>query len=397
MKEIFLLKLGEIVLKGANKRQFEARLRQNVRRRMKKYGNFDVYLMQSTVYVEPMDEDCDVDGAWEACRSIFGVVSLCRCRPCEKNIDAIFEAIENYLGDDLDCAKSFKVESKRSDKRFPLTSIQLSQEIGGRLAEAHPSVAVDVHHPDYTVFVEVRDLAAYVHGPAEPGAGGLPTGVGGRAMCLLSGGIDSPVAAYMIGKRGVEIECVHFFSYPYTSQLAKDKVVELARLVTRYTGKMTVNIVSFTEIQEAIRDNCPEEYFTLIMRRFMMEISARIAKWDGCGALITGENLGQVASQTMEAMAVTGAVVDIPIFMPLIGMDKEEIVTIARKIGTMETSILPYEDCCTVFTPRHPKTKPTLGQLIEAEKKLDRQALIEKALQDIEKIKVNYHEDEPRL
>ena len=393
MKEIFLMKLGEIVLKGANKRQFEARLRQNVRRRMRKYGNFDVYLMQSTVYVEPMDEDCDVDGAWEACRSIFGVVSLCRCRPCEKNVDAIFEAIENYLGDDLDCAKSFKVESKRSDKRFPLTSIQLSQEIGGRLAEAHPSVAVDVRHPDYTVFVEVRDLAAYVHGPAEPGAGGLPTGVGGRAMCLLSGGIDSPVAAYMIGKRGVEIECVHFFSYPYTSQLAKDKVVELARLVTKYTGKMTVNVVSFTEIQEAIRDNCAEEYFTLIMRRFMMEISQRIAKHDGCGALITGENLGQVASQTMEAMAVTGAVVDIPIFMPLIGMDKEEIVTIARKIGTMETSILPYEDCCTVFTPKHPKTKPTLAQLIEAEKKLDREALILRALENIEKIKVNYHED----
>ena len=393
MKEIFLLKLGEIVLKGANKRQFESRLRQNVRRRMKKYGNFDVYLMQSTVYVEPMDEDCDVDGAWEACRSIFGVVSLCRCRPCEKTTDAIFEAIENYLGDDLDCAASFKVESKRSDKRFPLNSIQLSQEIGGRLAEAHPSVRVDVHHPDYTVFVEVRDLAAYVHGPAEPGAGGLPTGVGGRAMCLLSGGIDSPVAAWMIGKRGVEIEAVHFFSYPYTSQLAKDKVVELARLVTKYTGKMTVNVVSFTEIQEAIRDNCPEEFFTLIMRRFMMEISMHIAKHDGCGALITGENLGQVASQTMEAMAVTGAVVDIPIFMPLIGMDKEEIVTIARKIGTMETSILPYEDCCTVFTPKHPKTKPTLGQLLEAEKKLDRQALIARALENIEKIKVNYHED----
>ena len=393
MKEIFLLKLGEIVLKGANKRQFESRLRQNVRRRMKKYGNFDVYLMQSTVYVEPMDEDCDVDGAWEDCRSIFGVVSLCRCRPCEKSTDAIFEAIENYLGDDLDCAASFKVESKRSDKRFPLNSIQLSQEIGGRLAEAHPSVRVDVHHPDYTVFVEVRDLAAYVHGPAEPGAGGLPTGVGGRAMCLLSGGIDSPVAAWMIGKRGVEIEAVHFFSYPYTSQLAKDKVVELARLVTKYTGKMTVNVVSFTEIQEAIRDNCPEEFFTLIMRRFMMEISMHIAKHDGCGALITGENLGQVASQTMEAMAVTGAVVDIPIFMPLIGMDKEEIVTIARKIGTMETSILPYEDCCTVFTPKHPKTKPTLGQLLEAEKKLDRQALIARALENIEKIKVNYHED----
>ena len=396
MKEIFLLKLGEIVLKGANKRQFEARLRQNVRRRMKRYGNFDVYIMQSTVYIEPMDEEADVDGAWEACRSIFGVVSLCRCRPCEKDVDAIFDAIENYLGDDLDCAKSFKVESKRSDKRFPMTSIQLSQEIGGRLAGGQPGGGVDVHQPECTVYGEVRGFAAYGHGPAQPGAGGLPTGVGGRAMVLLSGGIDSPVAAYMIAKRGVEVEAVHFFSYPYTSQLAKDKVVELARLVTKYSGKMTVNIVSFTEIQEAIRDNCPEEYFTLIMRRFMMEISQRIAKRDGCGALITGENLGQVASQTMEAMAVTGAAVDIPIFMPLVGMDKEEIITIARKIGTMETSILPYEDCCTVFTPKHPKTKPTLGQVIHAEEKLDREALIARALENIEKIKVSYH-DEPVL
>ncbi len=393
MNEIFLMKLGEIVLKGANKRQFENRLRQNVRRRMKAFGNFDVYLMQSTVYVQPMDDDCDVEGAWESCRSIFGVVSLCRCRPCEKNLDAIFHTIEEYLGEDLDCAKSFKVESRRSDKAFPMTSIAISQEIGGRLAEAHPHVAVDVHHPDYTVFVEIRDLAAYVHGPAEPGAGGLPTGVGGRAMVLLSGGIDSPVAAYMIAKRGVEIEAVHFFSYPYTSQLAKDKVLELARLVTKYSGRMTVNIVSFTEIQEAIRDNCPEEFFTLIMRRFMMEISQRIAKHDGCGALITGENLGQVASQTMEAMAVTGAVVDIPIFMPLVGMDKEEIVTIARKIGTLDTSILPYEDCCTVFTPKHPKTKPTLGQVLHAERKLDRQALIERALENVEKFKLEYNHE----
>ena len=396
MKEIFLLKLGEIVLKGANKRQFEDKLRQNIRRRMKAYGNFDVYIMQSTVYVQPMDDEADVDGAWEACRCIFGLVSLCRCRACEKDLDSIFNTIEEYLGDELDCAASFKVESKRSDKRFPLTSIAISQEIGGRLAEAHPDCQVDVHHPAYTVYVEVRDLAAYVHGPAVPGAGGLPTGVGGRAMCLLSGGIDSPVAAYMMAKRGVEVECVHFFSYPYTSQLARDKVMELARLVTKYCGRMTVNVVSFTQIQEAIRDNCPEEFFTLIMRRFMMEISQRIAKDDGCGALITGENLGQVASQTMQAMTVTGAVVDIPIFMPLVGMDKEEIVTIARKIGTLETSVLPYEDCCTVFTPKHPKTKPTLGQVIHAERNLDREVLIQEALASVEKIAVKYN-DEPLL
>ena len=396
MKEIFLLKLGEIVLKGANKRQFEDKLRQNIRRRMKAYGNFDVYLMQSTVYVEPVDDAADVDGAWEACGSIFGLVSLCRCRACEKDLDSIFATIEDYLGDELDCAESFKVESKRSDKRFPLTSIGISQEIGGRLAEAHPSCRVDVHNPSYTVYVEVRDLAAYVHGPAVPGAGGLPTGVGGRAMCLLSGGIDSPVAAYMMAKRGVEIECVHFFSYPYTSELAKDKVLELAIIVTRYCGRMTVNVVSFTKIQEAIRDNCPEEYFTLIMRRFMMEISQRIGKQHGCEALITGENLGQVASQTMQAMAVTGAVVDVPIFMPLVGMDKEEIVTIARKIGTMQTAILPYEDCCTVFTPKHPKTKPTLNQLIHAEKNLDRETLILQAMENTEKITVKY-DDEPYL
>ena len=396
MKEIFLLKLGEIVLKGANKRQFEDKLRQNVRRRMRPYGNFDVYLMQSTVYVEPMDDEADIDGAWDACGSVFGLASLCRCRACEKDLDSIFNTIEDYLGDELDCAESFKVESKRSDKRFPLTSIGISQAIGGRLAEAHPSCRVDVHNPAYTVYVEVRDLAAYVHGPAVPGAGGLPTGVGGRAMCLLSGGIDSPVAAYMMAKRGVEIECVHFFSYPYTSELAKNKVLELARLVTRYCGRMTVNVVSFTQIQEAIRDNCPEEFFTLIMRRFMMEISQRIGQEHGCEALITGENLGQVASQTMQAMAVTGAVVDVPIFMPLVGMDKEEIVTIARKIGTMQTAILPYEDCCTVFTPKHPKTKPTLNQLIHAEKNLDREALILQAIENTEKITVKY-DDEPYL
>ena len=390
MNEMFLMKLGEVVLKGANKRQFENRLRHNVRRRMEPFGNFDVYILQSTVYIQPMDDQADLDGAWEACHNIFGVVSLCRCRPCEKNVDVIYDAVEAYLGDDLDMAESFKVESKRSDKAFPLTSIALSQEIGGRLAEAHPNCLVDVHHPAYTVYVEVRDLAAYVHGPAEPGAGGLPTGVGGRGMCLLSGGIDSPVAAYMMARRGMEIECVHFFSYPYTSQLAKDKVLELARLVTKYCGRMTVNVVPFTEIQEAIRDNCPEEYFTLIMRRFMMDISQRIGRNDGCGALITGENLGQVASQTMEAMAVTGAVVDMPIFMPLVGMDKEQIVTIARHIGTMDTSILPYEDCCTVFTPKHPKTKPTLGQVEHAERKLDREALIQRAIEGVEKVTVRY-------
>ena len=392
MNELFLLKLGEIILKGANRRAFEDRLRGNVARRMRPFGDFNIYITQSTVYVEPQSEDCDMDGAWEACGTIFGVISMCRCRGCEKDLDSIYRTALEYLGDDLAAASSFKVESKRADKRFPLTSIQISQEIGGRLAEQFPDLAVDVHNPAYTVYVEVRDHAAYVHGPSLPGAGGLPTGSGGRAAVLLSGGIDSPVAGYMIAKRGVEIECIHFFSYPYTSERAKEKVLELAKLMTRYCGRMTVDVVGFTEIQEAIRDNCPEEYFTLIMRRFMMEIAERIAKDHGAQCLVTGENLGQVASQTMEAMTVTHEVVKtMPVFHPLIGMDKEEIVKIARRIGTLETSILPYEDCCTVFTPKHPKTKPTLDAVLKAERKLDREALIERALQNTELVKVKYY------
>ena len=393
MKEMFLLKLGEIVLKGANRRTFEETLKKNVRRTVSHFGAFKVYIMQSTVYVEPQADDCDLDGAWEACGHVFGVSSMCRCRACEKNLDAIYQAVVDYLGDELSVQKSFKVESKRSDKSFPLNSIQISQEIGGRLAEAFPQVAVDVHTPTYVVNVEVRDFAAYIHGPAVPGAGGLPTGTGGRAAVLLSGGIDSPVAGYMIAKRGVELECIHFFSYPYTSERAKEKVLELAKLMTRYCGRMTVDVVGFTEIQEAIRDHCREEYFTIIMRRFMIRISEAIARDHGAKCLVTGENLGQVASQTMDAMAVTGAVVHMPIFHPLIGMDKEEIVTIARKIGTLDTSILPYEDCCTVFTPKHPKTKPSLGPVEAEEAKLDVAGLIARAIENTEKIQVRWYEN----
>ncbi len=393
MKEMFLLKLGEIVLKGANRRTFEETLKKNVRRTVSHFGAFKVYIMQSTVYVEPQSEDCDLDGAWEACGHVFGVSSMCRCRACGKDLDAIYQAVVDYLGDELSVQKSFKVESKRSDKSFPLNSIQISQEIGGRLAEAFPQVAVDVHKPSYVVNVEVRDFAAYIHGPAQPGAGGLPTGTGGRAAVLLSGGIDSPVAGYMIAKRGVELECIHFFSYPYTSERAKEKVLELAKLMTKYCGRMTVDVVGFTEIQEAIRDHCREEYFTIIMRRFMMRISEAIARDHGAKCLVTGENLGQVASQTMDAMAVTGAVVHMPMFHPLIGMDKEEIVSIARRIGTLETSILPYEDCCTVFTPKHPKTKPVLEAVEAEEARLDVAGLIARAIENTEKIQVRWYEN----
>ena len=393
MKEIILLKDGEIALKGLNRHAFEDRLIKNARRKLMPVGSFHFKKAQSTIYVEPDREDYDLDEAVERLQKVFGIAALTRACVVEKDIEVIKRTAAAYLKEELEGVSTFKVEAKRSDKTFPLKSPAICAEVGEYLLEQYPHLSVDVHEPDLVVMVEVRDFAAYVHGPAEPGAGGLPTGVGGRAMCLLSGGIDSPVSSYMIAKRGVEIEAVHFFSYPYTSQLAKDKVLELARLVTRYSGKMTVNVVPFTEIQEAIRDNCPEEFFTLIMRRFMMEISAAIAKQDGCGALVTGENLGQVASQTMEAMAVTGAVVDIPIFMPLVGMDKEEIVTIARRIGTLDISILPYEDCCTVFTPKHPKTKPTLGQVLNAERNLNRQELIARALEGVEKIKVSYHDE----
>ena len=389
MKELFLLKLGEIVLKGQNRRVFEDKLKTVTRRRMAKFGTFKVSIVQSTLYVEPLTEDCDLDGAWEACGTIFGVAQMCRCRACEKDLDAIFAAVCDYLGDELSMARSFKVESKRSDKRFPMTSIELSQYVGGELAEAYPDTVVDVHDPELTVRLEVREQAAYVHAQAVEAAGGMPVGCNGAAVTLLSGGIDSPVSSYMIAKRGVRLVPVHFFSFPYTSELAKEKVLSLAKELTAYTGRMTLQIVPFTHIQEEIRRACPEEYFTLIMRRFMMRIAEDIAAHNECKAIVTGENLGQVASQTMEAMACTQDVTHLPVLQPLIGMDKRDIVKIAREIGTFDTSILPYEDCCTVFTPRHPKTRPTVAEVAEAEAALDIDALVREAVDGIERIRID--------
>ena len=384
--EIFLLKMGEMVLKGLNRRTFEERLMGNARRRLQKYGKFRIYSRQSITYVEPKEAGCDMDGAFATLSRLFGVVGLSRAKACEKTPEAILETAKTYLHDDLMAARTFKVESKRSDKTFPLTSIQLSQYVGGELNEAFPHIQADMHHPELTVHVEVRDFAAYVHGDPAPGAGGLPVGVGGKAVSLLSGGIDSPVASWMMAKRGVALEMVHFFSYPYTSPEAKDKVLTLAQLLTPWCGRLTVHVVPFTKIQEQLRLHCPEALFTLLMRRFMMRISERVAQRVGAHGLITGESLGQVASQTMEAMAVTGQVCSLPVFRPLVGMDKEEIVRTARKIGTFETSILPYEDCCTVFTPRHPKTHPKLEEITEAEAALDIEALVEEAVQGIERV-----------
>ena len=388
MNDIILLKLGEIVLKGLNRKSFEQKLMSNVRRRLEPVGKFRVYCLQSTVYVEAQEDGADMDAAFEALKKVFGVIKLSRAAACEKDKDAIAKLAIEYLREDMERVRSFKVESKRSDKSFPMTSIQLSQYVGGLLAEAYPNVQVDVHEPELTVHLEVRDLAAYVHATPVPGAGGMPVGSNGVAVTLLSGGIDSPVSTYMIAKRGVRLIPVHFFSFPYTSQQAKDKVVELGRQLTEYCGRMTLEVVPFTHIQEEIRDKCPEEFFTLIMRRFMMRIAKRIADANGAKAVVTGENLGQVASQTMEAMASTQAVIDMPVLQPLIGMDKEEIVTLARRIGTFETSILPYEDCCTVFTPKHPRTHPKLKDVEAAEAALDIEALVDEAVRGIERIRL---------
>ena len=388
MNEMILLKLGEMVLKGLNRRSFEDKLQANIYRRLNNLGQFRVYTRQSTTYVEPMTDACDMDGAWEALTKVFGVVGLSRARACEKDKDAILAAAQEYLDGKLSAARTFKVETKRADKTFPMTSIQLSQYVGGELDELYPDLKVDVHHPELTVHIEIRDYAAFVHADPEPGAGGLPVGINGRAVSLLSGGIDSPVASWMIAKRGVALEMVHFFSYPYTSNEAKEKVLDLARLLTPWCGRLTVHVVPFTAIQEELRRSVPQELFTLVMRRFMMRISQRVAQRCGAKALVTGECLGQVASQTMEAMAVTGAVVELPILRPVVGMDKEDIVRIARKIGTFETSILPYEDCCTVFTPRHPRLRPTPEELEAAEQGLDIEGMVQAAVDGIERIQV---------
>ena len=388
MHEIILCKLGEVVLKGLNRHSFEMKLMSNIRRRTQRCGKFKIYSRQSTIYVEPAEETCDLDAAYDACKKVFGIIAIARAVPCPKEKEAIFATAKEYLGPALLAAKSFKVESKRSDKSFPMGSIQLSQWVGGALHDAFPHLTADVRHPELTVYIEVREDAAYVHGPAEAAAGGLPIGMGGHAVSLLSGGIDSPVSSYMIAKRGVQLELLHFASPPYTSQQAREKVLQLAQELTVWCGRLTVHIVPFTEIQEEIRRKCPEDHFTLIMRRFMMRLADRLAHELCCKALVTGESLGQVASQTIQALCVSDDAATMPVLRPLIGMDKEEIVRIARHVGTFDTSILPYEDCCTVFTPRHPKTKPNLEEVREYEAALDIDGLCGKALAGREMIRL---------
>ncbi len=389
MKEIILAKYGEIILKGGNRPKFESILVGNIKNSLKNVAETDVRLAQATVYVEVADED-KMDIVMERLTKIFGIVTVTRAAVCEKNIEDIKAKAKEYLKKDLTDGKRFKVEAKRSDKKFPYNSPQICMEVGGYLDDEYPGIIVDVHNPDVTVKVEVRDFAAYVYANENKvqGQGGMPIGTGSKATLLLSGGIDSPVAGHMISKRGVEIDAVNFFSFPYTSDRAKEKVIELASILAQYTSKINLYIVPFTEIQLQIRDKCPEEHMTLVMRRFMMRIAERLAAKHNSRALITGESVGQVASQTLAALDVTNAAVDMPVLQPLIGMDKIEIIDRAHEIGTYETSILPYEDCCTVFTPKHPTTNPKRENIEKSERRLDGETLIEAALAGVEKIEV---------
>ena len=379
IKEILLCKYGEIVLKGANRRSFEDQLAKELRIRASRHGHFEINRAQSTVFIEPKDETADLEGMFEAARKVFGIVAVGRAAVAEKSMESIEAVTREYIPNFLRDKKTFKVEAKRSDKAFALGSPEISREIGGVILSCCPWMRVDVHNPEVTVRVEVREHSAYIHAGQFKGAGGLPVGTNGKGMLLLSGGIDSPVAGYMMAKRGVRLDAIHFESFPYTSERAREKVLELAKIVAQYSGPINVHIISLTHIQEELVRACEEDYFTLLLRRYMMALADKLAKDEECQALITGESLGQVASQPIQAIGVTDPMTTLPVFRPCIGMDKEEIITISRNIGTFETSIQPYEDCCTVFTPRHPRTKPGLEKVVAQEEKLDFNALVEEA------------------
>lgn len=387
MKEIILCKYGEITLKGANRSHFEHLLKNELARRTAQFGKFKIYYIQSTAYIEPLEETCDITGAYEAAKNTFGVSAVSRAIELPKDMDAILKAAGTVFMPYLSGVRTFKVESKRSDKRFPLTSPEISAEVGAAILEASGgALRVDVHEPQVCVRVEIRDFAAYICAGQERAVGGMPTGSNGKGLLLLSGGIDSPVAGFMMAKRGVRIDAMHFESFPYTSERARQKVLDLAAKLAGYAGEIRVHIISVTHIQEVLRDNCDEDYFTLLLRRFMMRLAERTANKFSCDALITGESIGQVASQTMKALLVTDSVVNMPVFRPVIGMDKEDIVKISRKIDTFETSILPYEDCCTVFTPAHPRTQPEIYKVENEEARVDIVTLEEEAFATLETV-----------
>lgn len=386
MKQIILVKYGEIILKGLNRHTFEDMLIKNIKKAL---GTIEaeVWRAQATIYVDLADET-NMENAIMRLQKVFGIVALIRAYVLPKEFEALKPAARDCLREELENAKTFKVEAKRADKKYPMQSPQICCELGGYLNECYPHLAVDVKNPEKLVMVEVRETNIYLYCSRIKGLGGMPVGSNAKAVLLLSGGIDSPVAGFMVAKRGVALEAVHFFSHPYTSQRAKDKVMELARLLGEYTGGLKVHIVPFTDIQLAIKEKCPPEQLTIIMRRFMMTIAEKIANKVGAKALVTGESIGQVASQTVEALYVTNDAVSMPVFRPVIGMDKEEIVEIARRINTFETSVLPYEDCCTIFTPRHPLTKPKLENIVKSERLLAFDALVEQAVVETETIEV---------
>jgi thiamine biosynthesis protein ThiI len=383
MKEIILIKNGELALKGLNRSTFEDILIKNIRKRIKPLGEFEYRKEQSTVSVVPMDDYIDMDDVSDRISRVFGIAAYSRALQVAKDMEVILEQAPKYLAEQLKDARTFKVEGKRSDKKFPLKSPEISAEVGGAILSKFPHLKVDVRNPDILVTIEIREKFAFIRGNQTKGAGGMPTGTAGKASILISGGIDSPVAAYMMAKRGLVLNAIHFASPPYTSPQSEEKVHNLLRKVSMYSGNICLLTVGFTEIQEEIRDKCPEELFTLIMRRFMMRISQRIAEKEDSKALITGESLGQVASQTLNALACTDAVVEMPVFRPLIGLDKDEIIKVSRRIDTFDISIEPYEDCCTVFTPKHPKTKPQISIIETAEQALDVEGLIERALANV--------------
>lgn len=383
MKEIILIKNGELALKGLNRKNFEDALVKNLKRRLQSFMDFEVTKSQSTIMIEPTSENPDMESAVDAVSKVFGIAGFSRAAATEKDMQAIVKTAGVYLADTLEMARTFKVEAKRSDKNFPLKSPEICREVGGYLLKKFSHLTVDVHNPDVVVTVEIRDKYAFVRGNQIKGAGGMPVGTAGKAAIMISGGIDSPVAAWCMAKRGLHLSAIHFASPPYTSARAEQKVHELLSKVSEYSGRIDLLVVPFTEIQEQIRDKCPEELFTIIMRRMMMRIACELSKKEGCGALITGESLGQVASQTLPALACTDAVADLPVFRPLIGMDKDEIVVISRKIDTFDISIQPYEDCCTVFTPKHPRLKPTLEMVEQAENALAVSNLIARAMEDV--------------
>jgi len=382
MKEIILIKNGELALKGLNRMNFENALIKNIKTTINGLGATNITRAQSTITIEPVDDDYPFEQALERIKKVFGIAAFCRAASVEKDMDVILKQCVPYLKTAMEGVKTFKVEAKRADKKFPLTSPEISRLVGGELLKNYHHLKVDVHNPEIVVTVEVRDKAAFIRAGQIHGAGGMPVSTAGRSTILISGGIDSPVAAWMMAKRGIELDAIHFASPPYTSIRAEQKVKKLLSRVARYSGPIRMGIVPFTELQQTIADNCPEEYFTLIMRRMMMRISERLAKKRNSLALITGESVGQVASQTLPALVTTDAVVNMPVFRPLIGMDKDEIIEISRKIETFEISIEPYEDCCTVFTPKHPRTRPTIEACEQAEALFDFEPLIEQAVQD---------------